>query len=238
MTAVLVRRPWVTVRKAKWWWRQRLEWLGQKPGNTWNHQELEEARNKSCLQTSWGLWPWVHLDFRLLELDTRMTSFTFHFHALEKEMAPHSSVLAWRIPGMAEPGGLPSMGSHRVRRDWSDSAAAAAASKNARQQIYCLPSLRYFVTAALRNLSKHHGVSIPWTWLRRFLSTKNTLSSLPAWTLPIHPSHPTQLFQVDFVDSLEEYWLQAGRGRAGDSIGPVREWYCFFQPPISLLFPL
>ena len=44
-------------------------------------------------------------------------TFTFHFHALEKEMATHSSVLAWRIPGMGEPGGLPSMGSHRVRRD-------------------------------------------------------------------------------------------------------------------------
>ena len=41
-------------------------------------------------------------------------TFTFHFHALEKEMAPHSSVLAWRIPGTGEPGGLPSMGSHRV----------------------------------------------------------------------------------------------------------------------------
>ena len=44
-------------------------------------------------------------------------TFTFHFHALEKEMATHSSVLVWRIPGMAEPGRLPSMGSHRVRRD-------------------------------------------------------------------------------------------------------------------------
>ena len=52
-------------------------------------------------------------------------TFTFHFHALEKEMATHSSVLAWRIPGMGEPGGLPSMGSHRVRHDWSDLAAAA-----------------------------------------------------------------------------------------------------------------
>ena len=41
-------------------------------------------------------------------------TFTFHFHALEKEMAAHSSVLAWRILGMAEPGGLPSVGSHRV----------------------------------------------------------------------------------------------------------------------------
>ena len=44
-------------------------------------------------------------------------TFTFHFRALEKEMATHSSVLAWRIPGMAEPGGLPSMGSHRVGHD-------------------------------------------------------------------------------------------------------------------------
>ena len=52
---------------------------------------------------------------------------TFHFHALEKGLATHSSVLAWRIPGMGEPGGLLSMGSHRVRNDWSDLAAAAAA---------------------------------------------------------------------------------------------------------------
>ena len=54
-------------------------------------------------------------------------TFTFPFHALEKEMATHSSVLAWRIPGTGEPGGLPSMGSHRVGHDWSDLAAAAAA---------------------------------------------------------------------------------------------------------------
>ena len=47
-------------------------------------------------------------------------TFTFHFHALEKEVATHSSVLAWRIPGMGEPGGLPSMGSHRVKHDRSD----------------------------------------------------------------------------------------------------------------------
>ena len=44
-------------------------------------------------------------------------TFTFHFHALEKEMATHSSVLAWRIPGTGEPGGLPSVGSHRVGHD-------------------------------------------------------------------------------------------------------------------------
>ena len=50
-------------------------------------------------------------------------TFTFHFHALEKEMATHSNVLAWRIPGTGEPDGLLSMGSHRVRHDWNDLAA-------------------------------------------------------------------------------------------------------------------
>ena len=52
-------------------------------------------------------------------------TFTFHFPALEKEMATHSTILAWRIPGTAEPGGLPSMWSNRVGHDWSDLAAAA-----------------------------------------------------------------------------------------------------------------
>jgi len=52
-------------------------------------------------------------------------TFTFHFHALEKEMATHSSVLAWRISETGEPGGLPSMGLHRVGHNWSDLAAAA-----------------------------------------------------------------------------------------------------------------
>ena len=53
------------------------------------------------------------------EVWTRLSDFpfTFHFHAQEKEMATHSSVLAWRIPGTGEPGGLPSMGSHRVGDD-------------------------------------------------------------------------------------------------------------------------
>ena len=54
-------------------------------------------------------------------------TFTFHFHPLEKEMATHSSVLAWRIPGTGEPGRLPSMGSHRVRHNGSNLAAAVAA---------------------------------------------------------------------------------------------------------------
>ena len=52
-------------------------------------------------------------------------TFIFHFHALEKEMAAHSRVLAWRVPGTGEPGGLPSMGSHRIGHDWSGLATAA-----------------------------------------------------------------------------------------------------------------
>ena len=48
---------------------------------------------------------------------TEQFTFTFHFHTLEKEVATHSSILAWRIPGMGEPGGLPPMGSHRVGHD-------------------------------------------------------------------------------------------------------------------------
>ena len=60
-------------------------------------------------------------------------TFTFHFHALKKEMASHSSVLAWRIPGMVEPGGLPSMGSHRVGHDWSD--LSSSSSRHLRENI-------------------------------------------------------------------------------------------------------
>ena len=61
-----------------------------------------------------------------LSLSLSLFTFTFHFHTLEKEMATHSCVLAWKIPRTGEPGGLPSMGSHRVGHDWSDLAAAAS----------------------------------------------------------------------------------------------------------------
>ena len=67
-----------------------------------------------------GTW-WVAVH-GVAKSRTRLSdfTFTFHFHALEKEMATHSTVLAWRIPGTGEPGGLPCMGSHRVGHDWSD----------------------------------------------------------------------------------------------------------------------
>ena len=71
-------------------------------------------------------WAAVHGVARSRTRQSNSTS-TFHFHALEKEMATHSSILAWRIPGTGETGGLPSLGSHRVGHDWSCLAAAAAA---------------------------------------------------------------------------------------------------------------
>ena len=74
-------------------------------------------------------WAAVH---GVTRSQTRLSdfTFTFHFHALEKEMATHSSVLAWRIPETGEPGGLPSMGLHRVGHDWSDSAGSSWSTRN------------------------------------------------------------------------------------------------------------
>ena len=64
-----------------------------------------------------GAWLVAVHGFAKSQTRLSVLTFIFHFHALEKETATHSSVLAWRIPGTGEPGGLPSMGSHRVGHD-------------------------------------------------------------------------------------------------------------------------
>ena len=80
----------------------------------------------SCLENSMDRGAWRAALHGVSNSRTWLSdfTFTFQFHALKKEMATHSSVLAWRIPGTGEPGGRPSVGSHRVRHDWSDLAAA------------------------------------------------------------------------------------------------------------------
>ena len=81
----------------------------------------------SCLENPMDGGAWRAAVHGVAKIWTRLSdfTFTFHFHALEKEMATPSSTLAWRIPGTGAPGGLPSMGSHRVGHDWSNLAAAA-----------------------------------------------------------------------------------------------------------------
>ena len=88
-------------------------------------------------------WAAVH---GVAKSQTRLSDFTFpfHFHALEKEMATHASVLAWRMPGMGEPGGLLSMGLHRAGHDWSNAAAAATKPK-----LFFLITLRHYSWAFL-----------------------------------------------------------------------------------------
>jgi len=71
----------------------------------------------SCLENPMDRGAWWAAVHGVAKSGTQLSDFTFHFDALEKEMATHSSVLAWRIPGTGEPGGLPSMGSHRVGHD-------------------------------------------------------------------------------------------------------------------------
>ena len=91
----------------------------------------------SCLENPMDGGAWWATVHGVTKSRTRLSdfTFTFHFHALEKEMATHSSVLAWRIPGRGEPGGLPSMGLHRVGHNCSDLAAAAAFLKGKKKSL-------------------------------------------------------------------------------------------------------
>ena len=146
-------------------------------------------------------------------------TFTFHFHALEKEMATHSTVLAWRIPGTGQPGGLPSMGSHRVGHDWRDLAASSSRASLAAQLVNNPPAIQE-----------------TWVWS---LSQEDPLvkgtaahSSILAWRIPwtaVHgvtesdtPSLSLSRFQVFLGGS--DLGIQ-GSGPAYDSV--VLPWLPF-----------
>ena len=100
-----------------------------KPLSSWFGEGNGTPLQYSCLENPMDGGAWWAAVHRVAKSRTWLSDFlfTFHFHALEKEMATHFSVLAWRIPGTGEPGGLLFMGSHRVGHDWSDLAAAATA---------------------------------------------------------------------------------------------------------------
>ena len=102
--------------------------------------------------------------------------FIFHFRALEKEVATHSSVLAWRIPGTGEPGGLLCMGSLRVRHDWSDLAAAAAETQHRKLSQVILSILQI---RSDQSLNRVQLIATPWIAARQAcLSITNSRSSL------------------------------------------------------------
>ena len=106
-------------------------------------------------------------------------TFTFHFLALEKEMATHSSVLAWRIPGTGEPHGLPSMGLHKVGHDWSDLAAAAVGNR----------TLRSHTTQGLGKPRIFHTMlASKWNILKKIPKALVIWHPLPRWWCTSLPS--------------------------------------------------
>ena len=99
----------------------------------------------SCLENPMDGGAWWAAVHGVARSRTRLSdlTFTFHLHVLEKEMAIHSGILPWRIPGTEEPSGLPSMGSHRVGHDWSDLAAAAKTSNT--EHLYRMKCKKIFL---------------------------------------------------------------------------------------------
>jgi len=155
-----------------------LNYLGIPSGSMWRRQwhptpVLLPGKShgwRSLVGCSlWGRWVRHDSDF----------TFTFHFHALEKEMATHSNFLAWRIPGTAEPCRLLSMGSHRVRHDWCNLAAVAAVAPWA-----------FLIAQLVNNLP-----TVQETWVQ-FLGWEDPLekemathSSILAWRIPWIEEH-------------------------------------------------
>ena len=155
----------------------------------------------SCLENPMDGGAWWAAVHGVAKSRTRLSNFTFtfHFNALEKETATHSSVLAWRIPGMGETGGLPSMGSHRVRHDWSDLAIATAIVTKQPQhaQNYC------------KQNSKLHALEQrAWSGESDFTSTSQLV------LLPLTPlSSPTTWLPMSLLGW--EQRQQEGKGKEG-----------------------
>ena len=132
---------------------KRLETAYLRSSMQWQATPVLLPRKSHGQRSLVGSSPWGRYESGMTE--------RLHFHTLEKEMATHSSVLAWRIPGKGEPSGLPSMGSHRVGHDWSNLAAAAAAAWNLQAAITVFPSLFIILTSPHTHRESKTHIAIP-----------------------------------------------------------------------------
>ena len=151
----------------------------------------------SCLENPMDGGAWWAAVHGVARSRTQLSdfTFTFHFHALEKEMATHSSVLAWRIPGTVGPGELPSMGSHRVGHDWSDLAAAAPF------MFLCHPYI-LFSEVSVHTFCPFHTGFFSYCCILRVLYIKCGYESLDTWFADI--------FTSEFIVSLSNLLQSKG----------------------------
>ena len=148
----------------------------------------------SCLENPMDRGAWWAAVHGVAKSRTGLSdfTFTFHFHALEKERATYSSVLAWRIPGTEEPGGLPSMGSHRVGHDWRDLAVAAGHLPGPITHISVKSeSLNEVLWPRLRHIAEkggdHPAFSVPQMQQRGLRGTQDSKASvMMEWPCPSH----------------------------------------------------
>ena len=153
-------------------------------------------------------WAAVH---GVAKSQTRLSdfTFTFHFHALEMKMTTHSSLLAWRIPGMAEPGGLQSMGWHRVGHDWSGLAAAAAKRMTGRVSVWIQTVFLYKQGSISNNMK---------------MNTAQRYSVELCITLKSHVYMGTLSLtkEARIYNGLQTISLTSGAGKSGQPL--VKEW--------------
>ena len=167
--------------------------------------------------------PWTEEPDGLQSMGSRLSdfTFTFHFHALEKEMVTHSSILAWRIPGTGEPGGLPSMGSHRVGLDWSDLAGANhIISKHSLQMVKILniifmtsfdpwiKSLPFFMPSVHFTMGQRYGLKINDHHCFSLKHMEQNLIDALLWIWVLKIDQTKDTFQEFRTREQDVYWKQ------------------------------